>query len=343
MSGRHTVRLALGTLLAGVAFVLSACAPDAAQDALDPAGPFARTIDDLFNLVFWIAAGVFVLVEGLLILALVKFRHKRDAPVPVQVHGNRRLELGWTVAPALLLAIIAVPTVGTIFSIDRRPEGNVLDISVTGLQWWWHVEYPNLQVVTANEFHIPVDVPVRISLTAPPERSNGVIHSFWIPRLAGKQDLFPGRITHLNIEADEPGLYEGQCVEFCGLSHANMQLAVVAETQGDFDAWVEAQRRPAPPPPPDVLAIMQGVSTPCGGCHTINGVEGFGGRIGPDLTHFADRSRFAGWMFENTPENLAAWIRDAPSRKPGSVMPSFAGELSQGEVDALVAYLRSLE
>jgi len=330
-------------LFSGLAFVLAACGSGRPQNSLDPAGTYARKIDNLFNPVFWIAAGVFVLVEGLLVVALIKFRHRPGNPVPKQVHGNKRLELGWTLAPSLLLAGVAVFTLPLIFELARTPTGNVLQINVTGHQWWWQVEYPGLKVTTANEIHIPTGRTVRVSLT-----SNDVIHSFWIPRLAGKQDLEPERTTHLLIEADAPGAYLGQCAEYCGLSHANMRLRVVAEAPAGFDAWVQTEGQPAPQPPDDVLAIMTRQGVGCNGCHTIDGVKDatgapFVGAVGPNLTHFGSRERFGGDTFDNTPGLLAQWLLNSPSMKPGSDMPSFVGKLTKQDIDALVAYLRSLE
>jgi cytochrome c oxidase subunit 2 len=342
MTGRIR-RLAMKSLIA-LPLLLTACGQDLPQDSLDPAGPEARTIDALFNPVFWIAVGVFILVEGLLVVALIKFRHRPGRPVPHQVHGNKRLEVAWTIAPAVLLAGIAIPTIFTIFSLSGRPAG-ALEIRVTGHQFWWEIEYPGMRVVTANEVHIPTDRPVYITLS-----SNDVIHSFWVPRLAGKQDLRPGFETHLTVQADDPGVYLGQCAEFCGASHANMRFRVVAQTAQDFDAWVQRQLQPAAPPPPDVLAIMtRGGPAACSSCHTIDGVEGFGGVIGPNLTHLAGRSTFAAGILDRTPQNLAEWLRDPQAVKPGNDMtigpggtPGRSG-LSEEEIQALVAYLESLE
>jgi cytochrome c oxidase subunit II len=330
------------TLLAGLVFLLSACGGDKPQNSLDPAGQYSKKIDALFNPIFWIAVVVFFLVEGLMVVILVKFRHRPGNPVPKQVHGNKRLEIGWTVAPSLLLAGVAVFTIPLIFQLAAKPS-DAMRINVTGHQWWWAVEYPEQKVTTANEVHIPVGRKVLVTLT-----SNDVIHSFWVPRLAGKQDLEPGRLTHLLLEADRPGTYLGQCAEFCGLSHANMHLRVVAETAGNFQAWVQQESRPAQPAPADVLGIMTRADIGCNGCHTIAGVKDstgspFIGTTGPDLTHFGSRDRFAGDTFDNTPELLAQWLHDAPSLKPGSDMPSFVGKLSKQDIDALVAYLESLK
>jgi cytochrome c oxidase subunit 2 len=347
MRGRGKARLI--PLAAGILFALSACARDNfPQNTLAPQGPEAQKIDRLFQPVFWVAVAVFFLVEGTLVYFLFKYRHRPGRGVPAQVHGNTRLEITWTIIPAVLLAVIAVPTIVTIFDLARKPA-NALEITVTGHQWWWEVQYPDSQVVTANEIHIPTGRPIYISLQSAPSGSvNGlpgepmgpVIHSFWIPRLAGKQDVVPGRVNHLVLEAPNPGTYVGQCTEYCGLSHANMRMRVIAQTPQDYDAWIQQQLQPAAQPPGDVLTTMQNLG--CGGCHTINGVEGFVGIIGPNLTHFAERDAFAGDTFDRTDANLAKWLQDAPGQKPGADMPSFEGKLSGPDLDALIAYLQSL-
>jgi cytochrome c oxidase subunit 2 len=332
MSARRFQWLATAIVAAGLV-LFPGCAENAPQDSLDPAGPFAREIDALFRPVFWIAAGVFVLVEGLLVVALIRFRHRPGRGVPMQVHGNKRLEIAWTIAPALLLAVIAVPTVGTIFSLDRRPA-DALEIRVTAHQWWWEVEYPSLRLLTANEIHIPVGQPAFVTM-----ESVDVIHSFWVPRLAGKQDVVPGRTTHLSIQADSPGRYEGQCAEYCGASHANMQFLVFADDRAQFDAWVQGQQREPPPPSPDVQQILSAAG--CGGCHVMGGVQGASGRIGPSLSHFGSRTTLAAGMFPNTRDELTAWLDDPPDRKPEADMPDLG--LSQEQIDALVAYLEGLD
>jgi cytochrome c oxidase subunit II len=336
MTAKSKARL-LVALSAGSGFLLAACGGTLPQNTLKPAGPTARTIDRLFDPVFWIAVAVFFLVEGLLVVALIRFRHRPGTPVPVQVHGNRRMEIAWTIAPAVLLAVIAVPTLVTVFSLYRTPT-NALTLEVTGHQWWWDVKYPSLGVETANEIHIPVGKKILVKVT-----SYDVIHSFWVPRLAGKQDLEPGKVNHLTIEADAPGTYLGQCAEYCGTSHANMRLRVIAQTPADFQTWAAAQQEPTTQPPADILTILG--NRGCGGCHTINGVSVKGvplaGIIGPNLTHFGSRTTFAGSIFPNTPQELAAWLRNPPARKPGADMPNLG--LSDQEVQALVTYLEGLK
>ena len=341
MTAKARSRLLIA-LSVGLVLVLGACGRGLPQNTLDPAGPTARGIDRLFDPVFWIAAVVFFLVEGLLVYSVIRFRHRPGARVPVQVHGNRRAEIAWTIAPAFLLAIIAVPTMVKIFSLYRTPE-HALTVEVTGHQWWWDVKYPSLGLETANEIHIPVGQQIFVKVT-----SYDVIHSFWVPRLAGKQDLEPGKVNHITMQADSAGTYLGQCAEFCGTSHANMRLRVMAQTPADFQTWAAGQQDPAAQPSEDVLAILQGTSTrqSCGGCHTISGVrlggvEAFQGIIGPNLTHFGSRTTFAGSIFPNTPQELAAWLRDPPARKAGADMPNLG--LSEQEIQALVTYLEGLK
>ena len=335
------MRLAAFVVVLGI--LLAACTRGLPYDTLDPAGPVAQKQADLYWLVFWIAAGVFVLVEGLLVYAMIRFRRRSADDTPRQIHGNTRLEIMWTILPALLLAGVAVPTVGTIFDLASRPEGDVLEVNVTGQQWWWEVEYPDLGLITANEVHVPAGRPVAINLT-----SKDVIHSFSVPRLAGKQDLLPGRTSTIYLEATRPGTYLGLCQEYCGLSHANMRFRVIAQDPGDFDEWVAAQLRDAAVPPSGSVEAegLEYFSTgQCIGCHTVRGVEAAVGRVGPDLTHLASRGTFAGAIFDLNEENLTRWLEDAPAVKPGAKMPSGLREmgLTEDQIEAMVAYLLSLE
>ncbi len=328
-------RMALFT--GALAALLAACSQNRPYDTLDPAGPVAEKQADLFWLVFWIAAVVFVLVEGMLVYTLWRYRRRSAADKPKQVHGNARLEIAWTIIPALLLAGVAVPTVGTIFDLAESPEG-AMRIEITAHQWWWEVRYPDLQVVTANEIHIPTGEQIIFEL-----QSKDVIHSFSVPRLAGKQDVVPGRTNTINLSADEPGTYLGLCQEFCGLSHANMKFRVIADEPQDFDAWVETQRADAAAPPP--AEIEQIVTGTCMSCHVIAGLESVTGepptQPAPNLTHFGDRQTLAAGRFLNTPGELATWLRDPPAVKAGSKMPDY--DLTEDQIEAFVEYLRRLK
>jgi cytochrome c oxidase subunit 2 len=336
--------------------LLAACSGtggDLPQNTLAPEGPVARRQDELWNLVYWVAVGVFILVEALLVIVLVKFRAKPDDDtIPKQTHGNAKLEVAWTIVPALILAFIAVPTVQLIFELATPSEG-ALEVRVVGKQYWWEFEYTGDEgrgVVTANELVIPAGRPVSLTMESTGQADSdpaGVIHSFWVPRLAGKQDVVPGHTRHLTIEADEPGTYSGQCAEFCGLSHANMRLAVIAVTEAEFDAYLEEHSTPAPPSTSGDGARGAELFTErqCIGCHAINGYEGAEARVGPNLTFFAQRDKFAGYMLDNDinegAENVSAWLKNPQAVKPGSQMPNLG--LSDSDVADLVEYLRTLQ
>jgi cytochrome c oxidase subunit 2 len=355
--------IVLGVLIAGCGV------QELPQSALNPAGPVAQSQDQLWDLVFWIAVVVFVIVQTLILVAVFRFRDKGGDEIPRQVAGNTRLELLWTIIPALILVGIAVPTVRTIFELAEDPGDEALEVRVVGKQYWWAFEYLGEEgrgVITANELHIPTDRPIALNMqslsaTQPdpgfdqePQLgqpvSNGVIHSFWVPRLAGKQDVVPGHTRPLTIQADEPGTYPGQCAEFCGLSHARMRFEVIAHEPDEFEAWLEGQTAPAEPATEALAAEGQQLfeSQTCINCHAIDGYEAAAGgaaaevRIGPNLTHFASRNKFAGGIFDvDDPEQLAAWLRNPQAVKAGSQMPNLG--LSDEQIDALSAYLYTLE
>ena len=335
----HEGRFRLAFLAAlPLLLLLAACAGNAPQDTLEPKGPVARDIDNLINPVFWVAGVVFVLVQGLAIYAVIKYRHRDDAPEPVQVHGNSRLELAWTIAPAVVLFIIAVPSIRGIFDLARTPE-DAIRVTVIGHQFWWEYRYEDLGIVTANELYMPTNRPVAITLDGD---ELDVIHSFWVPPLGGKQDIVPGRINKMHFEADEPGTYLGQCTEYCGLSHANMRNRAVAVPPAEFDVWVANQKSPPREPAAGSEAragLELFTSKGCAGCHTIQGLST--GAVGPNLTHFQTRGTFAGSMFDNTAGNLRRWLLDPPAVKPGSKMPNLG--LTDDEVAKLIAYLETLQ
>ncbi len=330
-------------------FVLAACAKDAPQDALDCAGPLCEQADSLFRPVFWIAVAIFVLVEGLIVFAAIKFRDRGRGDEPKQVHGNTKLEIGWTVIPALLMLGVAIPTVITIFDITPVQAEDDVAVTVTAKQWWWEYEYTNVgepNIITANELVIPTDRPVFLTLT-----STDVIHSFWVPRLGGKQDVVPERENTLKLEAPEAGTYEGQCAEFCGISHANMRLRVRALPPNEFTSWVAEQQADAREPvSADAIAGRElffdtGLleQNSCINCHVIKGTDA-AARVGPDLTHFASREMFAGAMFEVDDEDAVFdWIKNTRAMKPGVVMPVFEGLLTDEQIRQLTAYILSLE
>lgn len=321
--------VALGAFLTG-------CGRNLPQSSLEPAGPYAQKIHSLFVPVVLIAAGIFLLVEGALLYFLFRYRYRPGREtMPRQIHGSPRLEIAWTIAPAVVLAVVAVPTIRTIYELAERPT-DALRVRVVAHQWWWEFEYPDLGIVTANELHIPTGRQILVEL-----ESADVIHSFGVPRLAGKQDNVPGRTNFLVLQADEPGTYPGQCFEFCGLSHANMRFRVIAQTREDFEAWVRAQRGPAAEPRGELARegseLFQTVG--CAACHAIEGTPAQG-VLAPNLTHFASRSTFAGATYERTARNLARWLDNPDALKPGAKMPDLG--LRPDQIEALVAYLQGL-
>ena len=321
--------------------VLAACA-DTKQNVLDPQGQVARDEDRLWDIVFPIAGIFFVLVGVLTVIIVVKFRDKGDDRAPKQVHGNTVLEAGWTAVPAAILLVVGILTVSTVIDINRKAEGaDVLEVTVVGHQWWWEYQYPQQKVVTANEMHIPVGTKVNVTL-----KSDDVIHSWWPPKLAGKVDVIPGRENHMVIEADEPGTYYGQCTEYCGLSHANMRLRVIAQTKDDFAAWASGQAQAAATPTSGEAAEGAALfrTKGCSGCHTVKGYAV--GKVGPDLTHFSSRDTFAGAIFDRNTENLRRWLLDPPKEKPMEPdrnlgMPNL--NLTDEEITKLIAYLDTLK
>jgi cytochrome c oxidase subunit 2 len=310
------------------------------QTSLDPRSDFAIEIDKLQDLTIYLGVGVGILVFGVLAYILLRYRQIPGTATPNQVHGNTTLELAWTLIPALLIGVIAVPTVRTIFSTQAEAPAGALTVDVLGYQWWWEFRYPMPNgdtVVTANEIHVPVGRPVELRIT-----SRDVLHSFWVPQMGGKRDLIPGRINRIVFTPLEPGVYLGQCAEFCGDSHALMKMRLIAHEPEEFAAWLENEARPAVAPTDSAVMLGQQLVTAgaCAGCHVIQGTNARFSRIGPDLTHFARRSTVAGGIMENNAENLTAWIDNPPAIKPGSRMPDLG--LSEQEIAYIVAYLQTL-
>lgn len=345
-SRRGGLLVSVLTLVMGLALVFAA--PAFAQEgtppqpsALNPVGPNSGTIATLFTIVLAMAVVVFVIVEGLIVFSAIRFRHKaRDASEPTQVHGNTRLEIAWTIAPAVIVVTLFVLALQGLQTIDTPPAQAANDpvtIKVIGHRFWWEYQYPDYHITTATDLVIPVGTVVNLELT-----SVDVIHSFWIPQLNGKTDAFPNRINKTWIQANTPGVYYGQCAELCGPSHANMRIVAIAKTQADFDQWVK-QQQAAPAPSTDPLA-QRGqqlfLTGACIGCHTIDGTAAQG-QVGPNLTHMGSRTSIAGGMLSNTDGNLRRWLADPPGLKPDSVMPNL--NLSKDDVNALVAYLQSLK
>jgi cytochrome c oxidase subunit 2 len=318
MLGRVIGRLKtviLGT--AGTVF-LASCASNAPQDTWVPKGPNAQKIDSLQKPVFDVSGIIGLIVAAAVIYSIIKFRDKGQ-PIPKQSHGNPALEITLTIIPALILAVVGVFTFRTVFDLNKTSDTQMI-INVTGQQWWWEYDYPTNNeygitqpIITSGQLVIPVGTKVLLR-----ETSRDVIHSYWIPALNGKRDAVPGRITLNRIEADEPGIYAGQCTEFCGLSHANMRMEAVALSKEDFAKWVANQLKAYAAPAESTLA-KEGETVflnQCSRCHQVNGLtredgtaviaapdENVWSGAAPNLSHLMSRNTFAGAMFDLlTPE-----------------------------------------
>jgi cytochrome c oxidase subunit 2 len=320
-----------------LALAFAACGGPFPQSTLAPRSDFAGAIDDLFRTIAGWAVVVFVVVEILLLVAIIRFRGRMDGQVPRPVMGHTLLEIGWTLAPAVILVFIAVPTMRTIFQTTVHPPSDALRIEVTGHQWWWEFRYPDLGIVTANEVHLQVGRAAVFDMT-----SADVIHSFWVPLLGGKRDLTPGHTTRIILTPSTEGRYLGQCAEFCGVSHANMRLRVVVDGESEFRTWAAREAQPAPAPARgSIEALGQEVfgRSACIGCHTLAGVETAQGTTGPNLSHVGSRGTIGAGLFRNTVDTMRLWIANAPALKPGSAMPAM--DLPSQDMDAIVAFLRS--
>ena len=320
---------------------------NALQDALHPAGIQASHIADLWWFTVALCAIVFVAVLAGLFYALRRSPRADSATAPDMASmdrpesGAKRTVVAAVVLSAVGLIVLLAASVITDRALATLPLANAVHIEMVGHQWWWSMNYddpdPSRIFTTANEMHIPVGRPVVISL-----KSDDVIHSFWVPNLHGKKDLIPGRTNTTMLRADAPGVYRGQCAEFCGYQHAWMGLLVVAEPPDAYARWEEAQR--ATPPEPSDATIAEGrrvfEGTTCAMCHTVQGTRA-NARRAPDLTHLASRRTLAAVALDNTPANRAAWVQDPQRFKPGSNMPPV--QLPPEQLGPLLAYLGSLQ
>lgn len=320
-------------LVAGLGALVAGCAQDAPQDTWDPAGPNAEMINDLDWIVYPIAGVVGVIVLTFVAVIIFKFRDRGQA-IPEQTHGKPALEIALTILPALILIGIAIPTVGTIMALNETDDTECI-VNVTGQQWWWEIDYAAQDgcggvpepIVTSGQMVIPVGTPVLVRGT-----SRDVIHSWWIPRLNGKRDMVPGRVHTVRLEADEPGIYAGQCTEFCGLSHANMRMEVIALEPDDFEAWKAQQLAAYEAPEVGTLAAA-GEATyvaQCSRCHQVNGLEDAAGDpvisrpdlnvysgAAPNLSYLMTRNTFAGASWDLLSDECRADVWEADSASFG--------------------------
>jgi cytochrome c oxidase subunit II len=345
-------------------------AADDPYSSISPESEDARDIQFLYKIIFWLALIVFIGVQMAIVWSVLRYRRRHEnEPRPPQIHGNQKLEIIWTIIPAIILVAIFIPSVRTMYNIDDRADEGEYTIEVYGKQWWWEVHYKEPEtvanVVTANEIYIPVNTRVRIELL-----SSNVIHSFYVPQLAGKMDVIPGHTNVMSVKADQPGMYYGECAEFCGESHAYMRFKIIAVEQPEFDKFIAGWNQGASTaaqslvPEGDVDRIPQEMSL-CIACHRVGGVpENAAGDplqdppmgveggsspenqiLGPNLSMLACRTTLAGGIVPNDDEHLRDWLHNPGGVKQGNFMASMIkeGTLSDEQIDSIVAYLKTLQ
>jgi cytochrome c oxidase subunit 2 len=310
--------------------------------------PVSTPGESIFGLSIFVlltVAAIFVVVFALLAYVVVRFRKRRgdDRSEPAQIYGSDQVELAWTVIPVLIVVALFLAAARVIASVQgaARPPG-ALEVIATGHQYWWEYRYPELNIVTANELHVPVSDRAHPAPTFLTLLSADTDHSFWVPRMAGKTDLIPNHPNRMWIDPHTTGLFLGQCAQYCGTQHAKMLLRVYVQPREEFERWVQQQQQSAQGSVPGTaLSAGQRVfeSTACINCHTVSGTPAKG-RFGPDLTHLMSRDTIAAGAAPNTPQMLRLWIKNPDAIKPGSKMPAMG--LSDPDLDAVAAYLETL-
>jgi cytochrome c oxidase subunit II len=317
--------------------------PAQVTNLLQPLSQPAQEIKELSMLVLAICAAIFLIVTGLLVYAIVRFRHRAgdEASEPPQIYGSNQIETAWTVLPILIVFVLILVTSRTIADIqNRKAAPGAVHATIVGHQWWWEIRYPELGIVTANELHVPASDVSRRQPTFLKLQSADVAHSFWVPQLAGKTDVIPGRENSMWFEPTQPGTYLGNCAEYCGMQHAQMLIRVIVQSPGEFERWVAQQKRAAEEEPSAQEGRRVFFANSCVNCHTIRGTSAQGA-FGPDLTHLMSRETLASGATPNTPETLRAWVRDPQKLKVGCLMPNM--QMSDVEVDQIVSYLQTLK
>ena len=290
-----------------------------------------------------VTGSIFVVVAGLLAFVIFRFRQRGpdDTTEPAQIYGSVQVELAWTVIPILTVIVLFLTTARMIFAIQDAPKPKTaLDVTVVGHQFWWEFNYPKLGIHAVNEMHVPVSTPQTPAPTFLKLLSADVIHSFWVPQLAGKTDLLPNNVNGMWIDPQQTGVYVGQCAQFCGVQHAKMLLRVYVDTPDQFAAWVKNQQQPAVSDESVAAGRHVFETQACMNCHTITGTAATG-RFGPDLTHLMSRDTLASGAMANNKDNLREWIRHPDTFKPGSLMPAM--QLNDQQLDQVTAYLATLK
>jgi cytochrome c oxidase subunit 2 len=301
-----------------------------------PNSPLALATSNLFIFILAIAGVIFALVAFLLIFSIIRYRWRGENQEPKQISGNTKLEIVWTVIPILTLGVVFAYML-QVMGITLPKNTNNPDLIIIGHQWWWEIHYPGYGVVTANEIHLPINQKMLVEL-----KSADVIHDLWLPELGTKMDMVPGMTNHMYLQADKTGTFNGTCAEYCGAQHAWMRIRAIVQSPEDFDAWIKAQQATAAAPTSG--QAIQGAKLfqdmACKSCHTISGTSAQAD-IGPDLSHLASRETIAAGVLDNTPQNLADWLRDPQAIKPGNHMPNFG--LTDPQIEEMVTYLETLK
>ena len=344
------VKSTIGTTLRSLVFLLCCLGTGVSAFAYSsgptnifaPQSTPAKSIFHLSLFVLAITGIIFVVVFTLLVYSLSKFRERATSATtePAQVYGSTQIELAWTIIPILIVVVLFLATARVLHAIQDAPmPANAVQVIVIGHQFWWEYRYPQLGVVTANELHVPVSDPAHPTPTFLQLLSADTDHSFWIPELAGKTDLVPNHPNRMWMDPEHPGVFVGQCAQYCGTQHAKMLLRVSVDSPEDFARWVREQQQPAVSDERVAAGKRVLEATACINCHAINGTVA-NGRFGPDLTHLMSRTTIAAGAAQNTPENLRLWIQNPEAIKRGSLMPAM--KLSDSDLDALVGYLETL-
>ena len=320
-----------------------AAGPQATPSIFAPASTPATDISHLAYFVLSIVAGIFIVVGGLLTFVVIRYRDRdsNDKREPAQIYGSNQIELAWTVIPILIVVVLFLTTARMIFAIQDAPKPpSALNVTVVGHQFWWEFRYPELGIVTANEMHVPLSSHQEPRPTYLKLLSADVVHSFWVPQLAGKTDVIPNHPNLTWIDPQHPGVYVGQCAQFCGVQHAKMLLRVYVDTPEQFADWVKNQQEPGVQDPAVAAGRRIFETQACMNCHTIRGTAATG-RFGPDLTHLMSRDTLASGAAPLNKQTLRQWIEEPDSIKPGSLMPAM--KLSDQQLDELTAYLSTLK